>query len=194
LWGLYGADWQAKSGFQGDPTTLKPGDVVGDFNSRRLSPSEATISIPVKGTQDWVLKLTIEGSASTGAGGSVEAGPFLSVQQDGIYLGILGEATWGGGAEAGLSANLKFGLEHTKLPDIGTYSGNGAISATGHIPLGFIPTPAGPIPIQGLVGAKFSPTDGLYGGNIGLGVGVEPGFSANVEWVGASAKVRIWKW
>ena len=29
LWGLYGADWQEKSGFEGDPTTLQVGDTVG---------------------------------------------------------------------------------------------------------------------------------------------------------------------
>jgi len=29
LWGKYGADWQEKSGYTGDPTKLQPGDVVG---------------------------------------------------------------------------------------------------------------------------------------------------------------------
>jgi hypothetical protein len=29
LWDLYGADWQEKSGYEGDPTKLQVGDVVG---------------------------------------------------------------------------------------------------------------------------------------------------------------------
>lgn len=29
LWGLYGTNWKEKSGYSGDPTKLKPGDVVG---------------------------------------------------------------------------------------------------------------------------------------------------------------------
>ncbi|MGI5174083.1 hypothetical protein H0R92_10870 [Treponema sp. OMZ 840] len=30
LWKIYGADWQKKSGYKGDPTKLQPGDVVGN--------------------------------------------------------------------------------------------------------------------------------------------------------------------
>jgi hypothetical protein len=33
LWGLYGADWQEKSGCTGDPTKLQIGEVVGKKNS-----------------------------------------------------------------------------------------------------------------------------------------------------------------
>ena len=33
LWEKYGADWQEKSGFKGDPKTLKPGDIVGQKKS-----------------------------------------------------------------------------------------------------------------------------------------------------------------
>ncbi len=29
LWDLYGPEWEDKSGFEGDPITLQPGDVVG---------------------------------------------------------------------------------------------------------------------------------------------------------------------
>ncbi len=35
LWEKYGADWQEKSGFKGDPRNLKPGDIVGQ---KKMSP------------------------------------------------------------------------------------------------------------------------------------------------------------
>ncbi|WP_439647437.1 RHS repeat-associated core domain-containing protein [Brucepastera parasyntrophica] len=45
LWDLYGADWQEKSGYEGDPTKLQIGDVVGKKN-------EISESLPVDNTID----------------------------------------------------------------------------------------------------------------------------------------------
>jgi RHS repeat-associated protein len=37
LWDLYGADWQQKSGYEGDPTKLQIGEIVGKKNSTNES-------------------------------------------------------------------------------------------------------------------------------------------------------------
>jgi RHS repeat-associated protein len=37
LWGLYGADWQEKSGYTGDPTKLQPGEVVGKLKETTVT-------------------------------------------------------------------------------------------------------------------------------------------------------------
>jgi hypothetical protein len=51
LWGLYGADWQEKSGYTGDPTKLQIGEVVGkkiekNQNPTPPPPASEAISLP----------------------------------------------------------------------------------------------------------------------------------------------------
>jgi hypothetical protein len=45
LWGLYGSDWQEKSGYTGDPTKLQVGETVGKKNTIRLATPENIFDI-----------------------------------------------------------------------------------------------------------------------------------------------------
>ena len=54
LWGLYGSDWKEKSGYEGDPTKLQVGDVVG---------KQKTTTIEAQGSGIGIFMSTIVGSS-----------------------------------------------------------------------------------------------------------------------------------
>jgi hypothetical protein len=52
LWGLYGADWQAKSGYTGDPRNLQVGETVGNKKSNTERKNESARSKIIGITQN----------------------------------------------------------------------------------------------------------------------------------------------
>ena len=128
LWGLYGADWQEKSGYEGNPTNLRIGAVVGNRigidSSMAGTPQQLDIAVPVvdlfcqnassqidtgysRGTNITIGMLEIFG------GGVIAIGTVISAGVIDFYSGGTAtiQAGWAilGGFSAG-SAFIAFGI------------------------------------------------------------------------------------
>jgi hypothetical protein len=71
LWGLYGSEWQEKSGYTGDPRQLQIGDVIGQKRERTPMEqfgdefSKATGGRTIQGTIDWYNSGNFDGGPLT---------------------------------------------------------------------------------------------------------------------------------
>ena len=117
LWGLYGADWQEKSGFEGDPTTLQVGDTVGkkvprpafQYSNSILERKEALLS-PETGTtsansSEISVAVGFGGKAALILGVGGEIGIIVDNSGD-FYLYLSGSIGCGIQTPSGTKSNL----------------------------------------------------------------------------------------
>jgi len=115
LWGLYGADWQSKSGYKGDPKQLQVGEKVGyreirpstsariDTSAHSRTRDSVTTGISESPTQSSDTKIITFGLGAKGAiifGIGLEGG--LAIDTDG-GVGVYGTFSVGTGVQIGLT-------------------------------------------------------------------------------------------
>ena len=93
LYGLYGDDWQSKSGYTGDPTKLQIGDIVGNNNSPAKDDSQPTENKESTLSSWWSKKA---GEELTDEEKNLQKGIGIGEMIAGPTLGTLGCAQTGG--------------------------------------------------------------------------------------------------
>ena len=138
LWGLYGADWQEKSGFEGDPTTLQVGDTVGkkvprptfQYPNSILERKEALLSPETEIDVDNEIRYSRGSNIAIGiaeilggifiAGGAVIGAGSIEVISGGTATIPAGWATLGGWSAG--STFVAFGIARLAGADNGSVS------------------------------------------------------------------------
>ena len=138
LWGLYGADWQEKSGFEGDPTTLQVGDTVGkkvprptfQYPNSILERKEALLSPETEIDVDNEIRYSRGANIAIGiaeilggifiAGGAVIGAGGIEVISGGTATIPAGWATLGGWSAG--STFVAFGIARLAGADNGSVS------------------------------------------------------------------------
>ena len=138
LWGLYGADWQEKSGFEGDPTTLQVGDTVGkkvprptfQYPNSILERKEALLSPETEIDVDNEIRYSRGANIAIGiaeilggifiAGGAVIGAGSIEVISGGTATIPAGWATLGGWSAG--STFVAFGIARLAGADNGSVS------------------------------------------------------------------------
>ena len=138
LWGLYGADWQEKSGYTGDPTNLQIGDIVGkkiprlnyQYSNTILERKDALLSPEIRIDVDNEIRYSRGANIAIGiaeilggifiAGGAVIGAGSIEVISGGTATIPAGWATLGGWSAG--STFVAFGIARLAGADNGSVS------------------------------------------------------------------------
>jgi hypothetical protein len=154
LWDLYGTDWQEKSGYEGDPTKLQIGDVVGKkretYDNWETYSGPSQIPSKKQGLQgDIFLTLEADFVGIFGVEGSLSAVVDLDhFLESGINVS--------GGLAAGANVGIGFGFGYVR----GDIEGNMPLGIDGNF--GFLP----------VSGALYTDSKGISGGSLSFGPGM----------------------